>query len=240
MSQSLRERLEKNVWKRRPRECWPWLRALDKEGYAKFWLNKERGSLLAHTILYTLHYGEIPEGMRALTCPILKDCMNPHHIGVGTKDDIVDRALWRKGQKRRSPRKPCKKLSDEQVRQIYLSDTPTGEIAKEFGVAKSTVSNIRAGRERASATQFGEYHAYRLQDPRRAQYFEPGDTFPLGGGRFGPYGPPILQRWDDRYGGSHEPLRCEPWGATPGEFGRRVMAFAHLRVFGPTGQKRIW
>lgn len=153
MRGTIKKRLERKVWKRRAGQCWPWLAHRDSAGYARIWVDKETGSVLAHTVLYQLMFGDIPEGMKVLTCPILKDCMNPAHIGLGNREDVADRILLRKKRKREKPRQ-VPKVTDEQVRQIFLSTEDIGTLAERFGISKPHVVNIRAGRRYAHLTQF--------------------------------------------------------------------------------------
>ncbi len=153
MRATIKKRIEKKVWKRRPGQCWPWLAHRDKAGYARIWVDKETGSVLAHTVLYQLMYGDVPEDKMVMTCPILKDCMNPAHIGLGNAGDVADRVLLRRKRQRIKPRH-VNKVTDEQVRQIYLSDEDINSVAERFGISKSHVVNIRAGRRYAHLTQF--------------------------------------------------------------------------------------
>lgn len=165
MRGSLRKRIESKVWRRRSNSCWPWLAHLDKEGYARIWVNNEIGSTLAHSVLYALNNGPPPAGFVVLTCPLLKDCMNPDHLGIGHSEDVGDRILWKKGLERLTQRKREKprKLTDGQVRSIFSSTESTSTLAEQYKVTPSTISNIRAGRMYKRITQ-GEQDEHSVQD----------------------------------------------------------------------------
>jgi hypothetical protein len=126
MRSTLKERIQKHQWKRQPKACWQVL---------------ER----------PLEPGEV-----VLACPILKDCSNPNHISVGKGTSIGDRVLWKKGQRRRVPKEKLpieRKLSDEQVRQIFLSTEQNGKLAEHYGVSKTMVINIRNGKRYRRVTE---------------------------------------------------------------------------------------
>lgn len=172
MKKSLRQRIKEKVWKRQGNKCWPFLGHIDEEGYARIWVDKEKGSLPAHSVLYQLDNGPLSKGSFVLTCPLLKDCMNPSHFGVGTSADVGDRILWKKGQTRRAPRDALfvPKLTDEQVRQIYFSQESTRTLVERYNVTKATICNIRSGRTHKHLTQFekGDTDGHSIQDTRRS------------------------------------------------------------------------
>lgn len=149
---TLLTRIEQKQQRRGAHQCWPWLGFINGDGEARIWLDDERGSISVPAALFIARGIPIPPGKEALSCPILKDCSNPDHVSLATRDVIADRILWSKGLTRRNyggpigPRRPRRKLSDEQVRQIYLSKAPTSELAEKYDVTQGQISNIRAGR----------------------------------------------------------------------------------------------
>lgn len=150
MLSTLKERIEKHQWKRKGNACWPWLGYIDTDGHGRIWLDHKEGSILIPHAVWKAEGREILPGQKVLACPILKDCSNPNHISVGDSADIGDRILWKKNLKRRLPKEKIpieRKVSDEQVRQIFLSDKRTSELAEQYGISSALVTNIRARRK---------------------------------------------------------------------------------------------
>lgn len=78
-------RLERKIERVPISGCWIYTGFLDPEGYGKF---MEAGKQLrAHRYSYTLHKGNIPEGLFVChTCDV-PCCVNPDHLWLGTHDD---------------------------------------------------------------------------------------------------------------------------------------------------------
>lgn len=102
--ETLKERIRGKTWKRRLGRCWPWLGHIDSDGNARIWVDDTIGSICVPHAIFLAEGIEIPEGMVALGCPILGDCVNPDHISVGTKEDVGDRILFKKRQQRKKQR----------------------------------------------------------------------------------------------------------------------------------------
>ena len=61
----------------------------DKDGYGRVKHNKRLWS--AHRLVYTLCYGEIPDGLMVLHSCNNPSCVNPEHLRVGThKENMAD------------------------------------------------------------------------------------------------------------------------------------------------------
>ena len=117
--------------------CWLWLGSVTK-GYGKMGVKIERNlfsTMYAHQVSYVLHKGEIPHGMSVChTCdtPI---CVNPDHLWLGTTKDNLqdmkrkDRSGW--------------KLNTAQRNAIRLDKRRASVIAKEYGVAKGYVCQLK-------------------------------------------------------------------------------------------------
>jgi hypothetical protein len=71
------------VW---PRDCWPWGGGASK-GYGAFYVDGR--TQLAHRISYQIFVGPIPKGMVVCHDCDRPDCVNPHHLFVGTQQDNV-------------------------------------------------------------------------------------------------------------------------------------------------------
>lgn len=72
-------------------ECWEWSGARNGKGYGQFGLNGKSTS--THRISYTIHHGEIPDGM--IICHLCNNppCVNPRHLYLGTAHDNMRQAV---------------------------------------------------------------------------------------------------------------------------------------------------
>lgn len=139
------QRFEKFVERVPFSTCWIWMGAT-KPGvwnYGKFWLN---GSLRkAHRAAWTLYRGEIPDGMFVChTCDVPL-CVNPAHLFLGTPaDNMADMATkGRDLEGRVTQGRKIARLSPEQVVEIRGSALSHGQLAKQFGVSRTTIYSIK-------------------------------------------------------------------------------------------------
>ena len=119
-------------------ECWPWQGRSNDKGYGRF----QEG--MAHRFAYEHIKGDIPDGLLVRHTCDNPCCCNPSHLLVGTSqdnsNDAVDRGRTSHGQAHYKTR-----LTLDQVEFIRRNpDKLTGtQLAKKFGMAKSTISYIR-------------------------------------------------------------------------------------------------
>lgn len=98
-----------------------------------------RENVGAHRVACELAHGEIPPNMVAMHSCDVKRCCNPKHLSHGTHSENHKDA-WSKGL-RRGP-----KLSRDQAERIRGTEGTQREIAKHFGIAFQTVSDIKRGK----------------------------------------------------------------------------------------------
>lgn len=121
--------------------------AVDALGYPAIAVGKANKARL-HRIVYRAFCGPIPDGSFVLHSCGNAGCINPLHLRLGTaKDNSDDRDAH--GKTAKGGRLPQTKLSDEDVRQIRASNLRGIDIAKQYGISKSCVSNIRSGFSRS-------------------------------------------------------------------------------------------
>lgn len=123
--------------------CWLWLGKANKYKYGVLQKNGG-GYILAHRVSILLSGREIPNGKFVCHKCDNTYCVNPDHLFVGTPaDNSADMA--NKGRSTRGERNPNARLNNEQVAKIRRSpETPTSELAKQFGVSEKSIRNCRS------------------------------------------------------------------------------------------------
>jgi hypothetical protein len=124
-----------------PDECWPWTGTLFDSGYGAFWLN--RHNLRAHRFAYEISVGAIQHGVVMHKCDN-RICCNPRHLRDATDlDNIADRDA--KGRQARGEKSAMAKLTAADIIRIRDDRRHQREIAKSYGVCKSTIGYIKRG-----------------------------------------------------------------------------------------------
>jgi hypothetical protein len=130
--------------------CWLWTSCRVRSGYGAFGVNGKK--LAAHRVSYEMHFGPILDGLWVLHRCDNKHCVRPDHLFLGTHEDNM-RDMASKGRAV-APNRGCElntraKLSDQTVavvRQRADAGASTSELAREFGVDRTTIRSIRRGR----------------------------------------------------------------------------------------------
>lgn len=122
--------------------CWQWRAHTDKDGYG--FLPGDRQNIRAHRLSYELHCGPIPEGMIVCHKCDNPGCVNPDHLFIGTHKDNAQDAL-RKKRHYLGEKNGRSKLTEHQAAQIKTSSQTGQELAKIYGVTKSTINRIKRG-----------------------------------------------------------------------------------------------
>lgn len=120
----------------------------DENGYTRIRYNKKHERLFR--ILYCKKHGDIPHGMLIRHKCDDPACCNINHLELGTSKDNVDDMIKR-GRSRYKEQKPWlngsnnlqSKLSDKEVIYIFKSPLSSRKLSKQFGVSKTTISNIK-------------------------------------------------------------------------------------------------
>ncbi len=123
--------------------CWEWIGPTYR-GYGRLW---HRGKTIrAHRASWVIHHGDIPHGMFVCHRCDNPKCVNPDHLFLGTHRDNIDDKV-RKGRCARLDRRGEKggnaKLAVEDVLRIRRKLRPQKELAVEYGVDPSTISDIQ-------------------------------------------------------------------------------------------------
>ena len=122
--------------------CRVWTAALTTTGYGAI----RHGNRMrkAHSLMWEVHHGPIPEGMVIRhTCdnPL---CVNIDHLLLGTQQDNLRDCVAR-GRSNRGSKHGMSKLTEEQVIEIrhqVSAGARQRDVAGRFGVSQATVSDI--------------------------------------------------------------------------------------------------
>jgi len=127
--------------------CWNWTAYVSpRNGYGQIWAYRRKWRV--HRLSYILHRGEIPDGIDVCHHCDNRACVNPDHLFLGTRDDnMAD--MVAKGRQR-----PCigtkhgrAKITEADVIEIRaIQGIPHTKIAQQYGISKTQVSTIRAGK----------------------------------------------------------------------------------------------
>lgn len=132
----------------RKEDCLIWPFARYENGYGA--IRHQDRQTIAHRVMCKLAHGNPPEPWfeASHTCENGHNgCVNPRHLVWETHYDNHQRRAGRVGPAT-GERHPRAKLTDEQVRAIRADSRKGSDIAREYGVVKSTISQIRSGQKR--------------------------------------------------------------------------------------------
>jgi hypothetical protein len=130
-------------------DCWEWRAARNPRGYGV--INDGTRIQLAHRVAWALEHGSVPDGISVLHRCDNAACVRLDHLFLGTRaDNNAD--MMAKGRSRAGSNPPRgvsfwdAKLTEEIVRIIRASTERGVDLAKRYGVAKATITDIRKRR----------------------------------------------------------------------------------------------
>jgi len=129
------------VIEKTPSGCWICIsHAKTKDGYPRIrWDGK---SNLMHRFFYAMYKGKIPQGMCVCHTCDNPACVNPDHLFLATsKQNTHDRHL--KNRSAKGEGIGTSRLRTEQVKTILNSDESYSKLARNFGVSKTTIADIK-------------------------------------------------------------------------------------------------
>lgn len=131
--------------------CWSWTgtvksRVVNHQRYGLMGKGgKHGGSVRAHRVSWTIHFGSIPTGKFILHVCDNSNCVHPNHLFLGTQGDNI-RDMWNKGRGLSGEKAPWSRLTESQVSAIRSSSLSQSVLAWRFGIAQQTVSEIKLGK----------------------------------------------------------------------------------------------
>lgn len=124
--------------------CWLYDGRLTDHGYGIAPRGVSGRSEGAHRAFYRRFKGEIPPGMCVCHKCDTPPCVNPDHLFLGTNEDnAADRSA--KGRARGEWNGRTLITEREAMRALWAVNVPAGVMARELGVARSTIASIRNG-----------------------------------------------------------------------------------------------
>jgi HNH endonuclease len=150
MSESDLERFWSKVTLYGENDCWNWTASKLPFGYGQFGLGGRKGqkSCRAHRISYALANGIFDRKLKVLHECDNPSCVNPKHLFLGSQlDNMRDMFSKGRGRPARLPgaKNGSAKLTQKQVDEIRNTTGKVRDIAIQYGIGKSQVSNIRRG-----------------------------------------------------------------------------------------------
>ena len=134
----LRERFDRYVSPEPNTGCFLWTGALDPHGYGA--LTVKGVTAKAHRLAYEFECDIADPTLSVLHKCDVRCCVNPDHLFLGTRaENLADM---------RSKGRHYTKLSSAQVIAISADPRSHRAIAREYGVVKSTIGNIKRGTAR--------------------------------------------------------------------------------------------
>lgn len=120
----------------------------DKDGYVRIKSQGKHERL--HRVIYEMNYGTIPKGMVIRHKCDNPNCCNIEHLEIGTQKDNVEDMIKRgrslKGRenpKARGTKNGSSKLTNEQVKEIYLSNLSYKKLSNLFNVSTTNIKYIK-------------------------------------------------------------------------------------------------
>ena len=87
---TLEQRLLDKIIINEQTDCWEWQAAKNNIGYGMIKKSRQRGMVTAHRAMYELHNAPIPQGKVIMHTCSNYGCINPDHLVLATRQDVID------------------------------------------------------------------------------------------------------------------------------------------------------
>jgi hypothetical protein len=123
--------------------CWLWTGSAPK-GYGRVWINGKTER--AHRAAWIMKNGAIPQGLNVLHRCDTSRCVNVSHLFLGTHADNIEDCINKQRRvigDHRGEKCWTAKLTAEQVIAIRADPHTNAVVAREYGMDRSTICDIR-------------------------------------------------------------------------------------------------
>lgn len=137
--------------------CWQWGGSKDRAGYGKLHVDRKGHPRKAHRVSWTIHNGEIPDGLHVLHRCDNRECTNPRHLFLGTHiENMADAKAKSRPMGPRpgavsvnvgesNPRAKLTRAKVEHIRSAVAAGETQRSVADRFGVSQQAVSKVVHG-----------------------------------------------------------------------------------------------
>ena len=148
-----------------PDDCWLWQASKNEYGRGHIWIHGK--CCWASRIAYYAANGHDPGELEVCHTCDNPSCCNPAHLWLVTHAENMsdrDRKGRACGGKQSGEMNPLVRLSSDAIARIRASSEPSSVLARFYGVTRSHINSIRAGRrwkqlQSDNPTTLLEYHA---------------------------------------------------------------------------------
>ncbi len=146
MPKSLEQRFWEKVEIKGLLDCWEWKGSKTNGGYGT--LSRDKKWWLAHRLVWTMTYGDIPKGLLVLHKCDKPPCVNPNHLFLGTqRDNMHDMAA--KGRMVQGVDRSLAKLDPGIVAKCVeeiRSGVTYKVLSERYGASRSAINNAVLGK----------------------------------------------------------------------------------------------
>jgi hypothetical protein len=137
---SVMERIERDTFYEPNCGCWLYAGPIDDSGYGRIKIVGKKVRI--HKFTYEKDRGPLPKGRLVMHSCDMPCCWNPDHLSDGTHKDNRQDAMI-KGRLPRGEGAWCAKLTNEDIKEIRLSNKTHRSLGEKYGVSSNLIGQIK-------------------------------------------------------------------------------------------------